>query len=192
MRKYTWCCSLQTSTSNPYSRGTSPQTVPSSSTKGTRPVCPNFPTNNRVHTPILDSRSQTNHTIITNQNTDTYMRTYTKVQNKSSLYKQGPHNSCHAQWSGPLGLFNHLPLKRDQGDWDWRSRLNDMPNSRGCLPNRSDIVRHLAVQSAHAQFANTSWMFCLGKAIVNMISHLQTEHPCKNRITGQPPWFSGS
>ena len=49
MRKHTQCCSLQTSTANPYSRGTSPQTVPSSSTKGTRPVWPNFPTNNRAH-----------------------------------------------------------------------------------------------------------------------------------------------
>jgi len=49
MRKHTRCCLLQTSTANPYSRGTSPQTVPSSSTKGTRPVWPNFQTNNRVH-----------------------------------------------------------------------------------------------------------------------------------------------
>jgi len=31
------------------SRGTCQQTVPSSSTKGTRPVWPNFPTNNQVH-----------------------------------------------------------------------------------------------------------------------------------------------
>ena len=31
------------------SRGSSPQTVPSSSPKGTRPVWPNFPTNNRVN-----------------------------------------------------------------------------------------------------------------------------------------------
>jgi len=46
VRKHTMCCSLQTSTANSYSRGTSPQTVQSSSAKGTRP---NFPTNNRVH-----------------------------------------------------------------------------------------------------------------------------------------------
>ena len=43
------CCSLPTSTSNPYSRGTSQQMVPGSSTKGTRPVWPNFPNNNRGH-----------------------------------------------------------------------------------------------------------------------------------------------
>ena len=48
MRKHTVCCLLQTSTSNPHSRGTSPQPVPSSSTKGTRPVWPNFPTNNQT------------------------------------------------------------------------------------------------------------------------------------------------
>ena len=52
MRKHTVCYSLQTSTSNLYSRGTSPQPAPSSSTKCTRPVCPNFPTR---YTPILDS-----------------------------------------------------------------------------------------------------------------------------------------
>ena len=49
MRKYTRCCLLQTSTANPYSGGTVPQTVPGSSAKGTRPVWPNFTTNNRVH-----------------------------------------------------------------------------------------------------------------------------------------------
>ena len=49
MRKHTQCCSLQTSTANPYSRGTFPQTVPSSSTNGTRPVWPNFSTTNWVH-----------------------------------------------------------------------------------------------------------------------------------------------
>jgi len=60
MRKHTRCCSLQTITANPYSRGTSPQTVPNSSTKGTRPVWPNFPTNGLVHAHwFLGSRSQT-------------------------------------------------------------------------------------------------------------------------------------
>jgi len=51
MRKHTRCCSLQTSTANPYSRGTSSQTVPSSSPKGTRarPVWPVCLTNNRAH-----------------------------------------------------------------------------------------------------------------------------------------------
>ena len=68
MRKYTECCSLQTSTSNPYSGGYSLQTVPCSSTKGTRPVWPNFPINNRV-TPFLTHSQEaflthTTHTII--------------------------------------------------------------------------------------------------------------------------------
>ena len=60
MIKHTRCCSLQTITANPDSRGTSPQTVPHSSTKGTRPVWPNFPTNSLVHAHwFLGSRSQT-------------------------------------------------------------------------------------------------------------------------------------
>ena len=28
--------------------------------------------------------------------------------------------------------FGHVPVKRDQGDWDWRFRLNDTPNAIGC------------------------------------------------------------
>jgi len=34
------------------------------------------------------------------------------------------------RFSSSLGLFCHVPLKRDQGDWDWRLRLrwNDTPN----------------------------------------------------------------
>jgi len=31
-----------------------------------------------------------------------------------------------------LGLFCHVPLKRDQGDWDWRLRLSDTPNAIVC------------------------------------------------------------
>ena len=33
------------------------------------------------------------------------------------------------RWSGSLGLFYHVPLKRDQWDWDWRLRFNDTPNA---------------------------------------------------------------
>ena len=29
-------------------------------------------------------------------------------------------------------LFYHVPLKRDQGNWDGRLRLNDIPNAIGC------------------------------------------------------------
>jgi len=42
VRKYTMRCLLQTSTSNPYSRGTSQQTVPCSSTNGTDLCGPTF------------------------------------------------------------------------------------------------------------------------------------------------------
>ena len=34
-------------------------------------------------------------------------------------------------WSSTLGLFYHVPLQRDQGDWDWRLRSNDTPNAIG-------------------------------------------------------------
>jgi len=36
-------------------------------------------------------------------------------------------------WSSSLGLFCHVPLKRDPWDWDWRLRLNDSPNAIGCM-----------------------------------------------------------
>jgi len=34
--------------------------------------------------------------------------------------------------SSSLGLFCHVPLKRDQGDWDRRLGLNATPNAIGC------------------------------------------------------------
>jgi len=37
------------------------------------------------------------------------------------------------RWSSSLGLFYHVQLKRDQGDWDWRLRINDTPNAIGCI-----------------------------------------------------------
>jgi len=37
------------------------------------------------------------------------------------------------RWSSSLGLFHHVPLKRDQGDWDWRLRLHDTPNAIGYM-----------------------------------------------------------
>jgi len=35
------------------------------------------------------------------------------------------------RWSRSLGLFYHVPSKRDHEDWDWRLRLNDNPNVIG-------------------------------------------------------------
>ena len=58
IRVHTVCCLLPTSTSNPYSRGTSKQMVPSSSTKSTRPVWPNFPTNPHSWQQITDQRTK--------------------------------------------------------------------------------------------------------------------------------------
>jgi len=34
--------------------------------------------------------------------------------------------------SSSLGLFCDVPLTGDQGDWDWRLKLNDTPNAMGC------------------------------------------------------------
>jgi len=34
--------------------------------------------------------------------------------------------------SRSLGLFYHVLLKRDQGNWDWRLRCNDTSNAIGC------------------------------------------------------------
>jgi len=34
-------------------------------------------------------------------------------------------------WSSSLGLFCHVPLKRNQQDWDWRLRFNDTPSAIG-------------------------------------------------------------
>jgi len=34
--------------------------------------------------------------------------------------------------SSSLGLFCHVPLKRDRRDWDWRLSLNDAANAIGC------------------------------------------------------------
>jgi len=36
------------------------------------------------------------------------------------------------RWSSSLGLFNHVPLKRDQEDCDWRLRFNDTPIAKDC------------------------------------------------------------
>jgi len=33
-----------------------------------------------------------------------------------------------------LGLFCHVPWKRDQGDWEWRLKINDTPNAKDCTP----------------------------------------------------------
>ena len=33
--------------------------------------------------------------------------------------------------SSALGLFCHVQLKRDRGNWEWRWKLNDVPNAIG-------------------------------------------------------------
>jgi len=60
--------------------------------------------------------------------------------------------------SGPLGLFYYVPLKRDQGDWDWRLRLNDTPHAIGCT----------SVPQAHA-YVMTVIFLISGFAIVRCL-----------------------
>ena len=48
------------------------------------------------------------------------------------------HLECHFfilkhRWSSSPGPVDHVPLKRDQGDWEWRLRFNDTPNAIGCI-----------------------------------------------------------
>jgi len=37
------------------------------------------------------------------------------------------------QFFSSLGLFCHVPFKRDKLDWNWRIRLNDTPHAMGCI-----------------------------------------------------------
>jgi len=37
------------------------------------------------------------------------------------------------RWCSSLGLFWHVPLERDQLEWDWRLRWDDTPNEIGCI-----------------------------------------------------------
>jgi len=40
-------------------------------------------------------------------------------------------------------LFYHVPLKRDQGDCEWKLRLNDTPNAIGCTCRCIPSVMHV-------------------------------------------------
>ena len=42
--------------------------------------------------------------------------------------------------SSSPNLFYSVSLKRDQGYWDWRLRLNDTPNAIGCIFLHSYMV----------------------------------------------------
>ena len=59
-----------------------------------------------------------------------------------------------------LGLFCHVPLKRDQGDWDWRLRFNDTPNAIGCTFRRQHTFENiLPLLWKHKKFSKVS---CIG------------------------------
>ena len=65
--------------------------------------------------------------------------------------------------SGPLGLFYYVPLKRDQGDWDWRLRLNDTPNAIGCT---STPQTHAYVMTVIFRIAGCAIARCLDDASI--------------------------
>jgi len=63
-------------------------------------------------------------------------------------------------WSSSLGLFNHVPLKRDQGDWDWRLRVDDTPNAMGCTKLLFQVIKVIKA---------TKLLFKVTKAIIIII-----------------------
>jgi len=50
------------------------------------------------------------------------------------------------RWSSSLGLFYHVPLKRDHGDWDWRLGVNDTPSAIGCTSMMRDTAQESSAQ----------------------------------------------
>jgi len=51
--------------------------------------------------------------------------------------------------SSSLGLFYHVPLKRAQGDWDWRLRLNNIPNAIDLYLHNSRSICRAAQAQTH-------------------------------------------
>jgi len=61
------------------------------------------------------------------------------------------------QWSSSLGVFCHVPLKRDQRDWDWRSDLNDTPSAIDCtLHCHCNLARTQRMPHLHRSFLHKS------------------------------------
>jgi len=53
-----------------------------------------------------------------------------------------------------IGLFCHDPLKRDQIDWDWRVRLNCIPNAIGCTIQCMGWLQLVGSIKLQVSFAN--------------------------------------
>jgi len=72
------------------------------------------------------------------------------------------------RWSSSLGLFYHVRLKRDQGDWNWRLRLNDTPNAIGCT---SFVWCTHDMYGVHDMFDVHMWCVMYDESIHNMSWH---------------------
>ena len=65
-------------------------------------------------------------------------------------------------WSSSLGLFSHVPLKRDQGDWDWRLRLTNTPNAIGCTSMAYHVYTSVCMCSIKmAYYVYTNVCICI-------------------------------
>jgi len=83
-------------------------------------------------------------------------------------------------WSSSPGLFSHVPLKRDQGDWDWRLRFNDNPNAIGCTNMGYYVYTHVCMCIKMAYYVYTNvYIYIYVYIYVNQYSpyHIYT-HVC--------------
>ena len=75
----------------------------------------------RVISPILQSQVRESHVTVR----ESYVTVYCIWRVISPI-------SSLNQFSSSLGLFCHVPFKRDQLDWDWRIWWNGTPHAMGC------------------------------------------------------------
>ena len=69
------------------------------------------------------------------------------------------------RWSSSPSLFGHVPLKRDQADWDWRLWSNDTSNAIGstCVPcicicvNVCNIIQGMCPLGTRPRYALHCW-----------------------------------
>jgi len=77
-------------------------------------------------------------------------------------------------WSSSPSLFYHVPLKRDQGDWDSRLRLNDTPNAIGCIWHDS-LYSYLDQVHTHSHAASQIEL-CLIHFSIHIIDMTHSTH----------------
>jgi len=65
------------------------------------------------------------------------------------------------RWFTHLGFFCHVPLKRDQWDWDWKFRLNDIANAICCTHWSLIHLSHNVLNEftcAHFSWIRVTWL----------------------------------